>query len=114
MAEAPTVPGSVRKRWVLALLGAPLLVIGAVLLEVVGSAWANSPLPSWAEVVPLQWPNGARVVWWLAVAAAAASFRVSLRRVGVPTRALADVVTVLPFLVFAVGVAISADWATWH
>lgn len=100
--------------WVMALVGAPVLVIGAVILEITGGANASSPVPSWAHVVPLAWPQWARVAWWLAVAGAAAAFRAGLRRAGMPTRRSGDAVAVLPFVAFAGGIAVGADWATWH
>lgn len=90
-------------------------VLLAVALEVVGGLGANSPVPAWAErVVPLAWPQPARVVWWLGVAGAAATFRVMLGRAGIPPRRGVTLLTVAPFVVFAVGVATGTDWATWH
>lgn len=106
--------GSARLGWLLALLAAPVLVVSAVILEIVGGTTANSPLPGWAHFVPLSWPAWGRVLWWLAVAVAALSFRLALRRVGLRTRLLVDVLTVAPFLAFAVGIVIGADWSTWH
>lgn len=100
--------------WLVALPGSALLVAAAVILEVTGGAGANSPVPSWAHVVPLGWPQWARVAWWLGVAAAAATFRVGLRRIGMPTRRVGDAIAVAPFLAFASGIALGADWATWH
>lgn len=101
-----------------ALVGAALsggFVLVAVAFEVVGGLGANSPAPAWAErVVPLAWPQPARVGWWLAVAGAAAAFRVLLGRAGFPQRRAVTVISVVPFLLFAFGVATGADWATWH
>ncbi|MGH9039975.1 MAG: hypothetical protein ACRDZ3_07080 [Acidimicrobiia bacterium] len=95
------------------LAGAFVLV--AVGLEVVSGLNANSPVPAWAEkVAPLAWPQPARVAWWLVVAGAAAAFRLLLGRAGIPQRRFVLVVSVAPFLVFAAGVAVGADWATWH
>lgn len=92
-----------------------LLFVGAAVgLEVAAGGSANSAVPGWAHLVPLAWPPAARVLWWLAVAAAALTFRVGLRRVGIPTHRFADVFSVAPFLVFAAGIGMGADWATWH
>jgi hypothetical protein len=91
-----------------------LFVVTAVVLEVTGGANANSPVPDWAHLVPIGWPQWVRVVWWLAVAGAAYAFRLGLRRLGMPTRRLGDVVAVAPFVAFATGIAMGADWATWH
>jgi hypothetical protein len=90
------------------------MVAGAVILEVVGGLNANSPHPSWAEwVVPLAWPQPLRVVWWVGVAGAAGAYRVLLSRAGFPQRKVTTLL-VVPFLLFAAGVATGADWATWH
>lgn len=97
--------------WAL-LAGAFVLV--AVALEVLAGMGANSPVPAWSEAVPLAWPPPARVAWWVAVAGAAGAYRWFLARAGVPQRRAVTVVTVAPFLVFATGIALGADWATWH
>lgn len=90
-------------------------VLFAVALEVLAGSAANSTVPSWATwVVPLAWPQYVRVVWWLAVAVAALAFRLSLRRLGLRQRSWLVVVSVAPFVIFATGIAFSADWATWH
>lgn len=103
-----------RRAVVLAALSAAF-VLGAVSLEVAAGAGANSPAdPLLARLVPLAWPAPARVLWWLAVAGAALSFRLSLRRLGVRQRPWIIVVSVLPFVVFAAGIAAGADWSTWH
>lgn len=100
------------------LLGALLagaFVLFAVALEVVSGLNANSPVPAWADqVAPLAWPRPARVAWWLVVAAAMGAFRVLVGRAGIPQRRLVVVVSVAPFVLFAAGVAVGADWATWH
>lgn len=101
--------------WVIAvgLAGAPFTV-GAVVLEMISGQYANSPVPGWGAWVPLAWPQPARVVWWLVVAAAASWFRWSLGRLGLGTSRIVTVGIVTPFLVFAAGIAVGADWATWH
>jgi len=100
--------------WLIVLPVSALFVIGAVALEITGGANANSPVPSWAHLVPLAWPQWVRVLWWLGVATAAGTFRRGLRRVGMPGRRVVDVVAVLPFVAFAAGIAFGAAWATWH
>lgn len=101
--------------WWLLLVGASaLFVIVAVVLEVLGGSYANSPLPAWAEFVPLAWPQAARVVWWLGVAAAAGAFRLGLHRIGIRQRPLVVIASVAPFLAFAFGVSQGASWSTWH
>lgn len=99
----------------LAALGCALFVGLAVASEVVAGAAANSPVPPWAEhVVPLAWPRPLRALWWVAVAVAAFGFRASLHRLGFRQRPFVVVVSVAPFVVFALGVALGASWATWH
>ena len=54
------------------------------------------------------------MVWWLVVAGAALGFRVALHRLGFRQRAATVAASVVPFVVFAAGVAVGADWSTWH
>lgn len=92
-----------------------LVFVGvAVVAELTASLWANSEVPAWAELAPIAWPQAARVAWWASVAGAALIYRRSLARVGLPQHRSVTVLTVAPFVVFAAGVAIGADWATWH
>lgn len=108
-------PPAVESGWVLlAGLGGPVLVMGAVVVEVVSSGYANSSVPGWAHWVSLAWPQPLRVAWWLAVATAAAGFRWSLGRLGLRTSRVVTVLTVCPFVALAFGVGAGADWATWH
>lgn len=108
-------PGPEGSRWApLAGLVESVFAMGAVALEVVSSSYANSAAPSWAHRVPLAWTQPPRVLWWLAVAAGAAGFRWSLGRLGLRTSRVVTALTVGPFVAFAAGVAIGADWATWH
>ncbi len=100
--------------WLLAAALSALFVLLAVGLEVMGGLNANSPLPSWAKVVPIAWPPAARVAWWVTVAAAAGLFRLALHRLGFRQRAWLVIASIVPFLIFAAGVAGGADWATWH
>jgi hypothetical protein len=91
------------------------LVVAAVILEVVGGQNANSPHPAWAErVVPLAWPQPLRVLWWVGIAGAAGTYRILLGRAGFPQRKAVTILLIVPFLLFAAGVATGADWATWH
>lgn len=90
-------------------------VMAAVLLEVIAGGAANSPVPAWAQgLFPLTWPQPARVLWWLVVAAAALTFRLVLVRLGLARHNLLTVAIVAPFVILAAGVAFGADWATWH
>ncbi|HSH22733.1 MAG TPA: hypothetical protein VK975_01575 [Acidimicrobiales bacterium] len=92
-------------------IGCATLVLIAVALEVLGGTAANSPVPAWAEdVLPISWPQAARVLWWLAVAAAALSYRLSIHRLGIRQRPLVVALSVGPFLTFAAGIALGADW----
>lgn len=87
----------------------------AVLLELLGGSFSNSPVPEVAEkVAPIAWPPAARVVWWLAVAAAAAGYRWAERRAGIRRHPLVVALSVAPFLAFAYGVGTGASWSTWH
>lgn len=98
--------------WTLPAAGFVLL---AVALEVVASARANSPNPAWVEtLLPLGWPVPLRVAWWLVVAAAAGAFHLSLWRAGIRHSRLIAWLTVAMFAGFAVGIAVGAEWATWH
>lgn len=116
----PGEPGRVRDdaRRDGALIGAFLaggFVLLAVALEVVGGLGANSPVPAWADrVVPLAWPQPVRVAWWLVVASAAGAYRSALGRAGFPQRRTVTALSVVPFVVFAFGVATGSEWATWH
>lgn len=96
-------------------LGCAAFVVAAVAAEILGGLGANSPVPAWADgLVPLSWPAPARVAWWLGVAGAAGGFRAFLARLGHPQRAWVVALSVAPFVAFAVGIAVGADWATWH
>ncbi|MGI8793765.1 MAG: hypothetical protein ACR2H3_11415 [Acidimicrobiales bacterium] len=100
--------------WVLAAAISIVFVASAIVLEVLGGSFANSPVPDWAHLVPIAWPNWLRAAWWVAVAGAAGLFRFGLHRLGLRQRPVVVVASVLPFLVFAGGIAASAEWATWH
>lgn len=92
-----------------------VFVLGAIGLEVAAGMAASSPVPAWAaRLVPLAWPRPLRVLWWLAVAAAAFGYRSASRELGLRPRPVFTVLIVAPFLVFAAAVAAGAGWATWH
>lgn len=109
-----------KRRWParhpgLVALGCALWVLGAIAAEVLASMYAVSPVPGWSvHVFPLAWPRAVRVVWWLGVAAAAGGVRWGLHAAGIPQRRLIIVASVLPFVIFAGGIADGAWWATWH
>lgn len=106
--------GSTGGRALLVGLGCFVFAGSAVALEVAGSLWANSDVPDWAGLAPLAWPRAARVALWSTVAAAAFLYRRSLSRAGLPSHPAMTILTVAPFLVYAVGIAAGAEWATWH
>ncbi|MDP1804020.1 MAG: hypothetical protein Q8K72_02530 [Acidimicrobiales bacterium] len=96
-------------------LACAAFVVLAMVLEVVGGMSANSEVPDWApRLVPIAWPRLVRVGWWLAVGVAAGAYRVLLARAGLPQSRWLLVVSVAPFVLFAVGIAAGAEWATWH
>lgn len=110
---APT--EDVRGRLGLVALLSAAIVLTAVAIEVFAGAAANTPSSSWVtRFVPLTWPKPVRAGWWLVVAAAALSYRLSLRRLGFPQRWWIVIASVLPFVVFAGGVATGSEWSTWH
>lgn len=111
---AVTTPTSAGRWWLVALPVSFVFVLTAIVLEVVGGANANSAVPAWGEFVPLAWPQWARVLWWLAVAVAAATFRAGARRAGIRTRRLGDIATIVPFIAFSIGIALGSDWTTFH
>ncbi len=41
-------------------------------------------------------------------------FRLALHRLGLRQRSFVVVASVVPFLAFAIAIAVGADWATWH
>lgn len=100
--------------WLLAVVLSGAFVAGAVVLELLGGSFANSPVPEWAHLAPITWPSGVRVLWWVAVGGAAGLFRFALHRLGLRQRPVVVLASVVPFLVFAGGIAAGADWATWH
>ncbi len=100
--------------WLTVIVLSAAFVIAAVVLEVLAGSYANSPLPSWAEIVPLAWPQPLRVMWWAAVATAAGAFRLGLHRLGIRQRPAIVAASVLPFVAFAIGVATGSSWSTWH
>lgn len=106
-AEDPGVP-----RW--AFVGGVFALV-AIALEIWGN-WGTGadPRPPMSWLVPSGWPMAIRVAWWLL---AAAGTVVANRGLAVATgrsRRVATAVTALPFIAFAVGIAVGAEWTTWH
>lgn len=98
-----------------AAVGCAVFVLLAVAGEVVSGQAANSENPSWVYgLLPLTWPEPARVAWWLLVAAAAAAHRVLLVRAGFARGRWLGWLLAAPFVVFAGGIAAGASWSTWH
>lgn len=87
----------------------------AVALEVWGS-WGTgvdvTPPRSW--FVPSGWPVALRVTWWLAAAVGVYLANRGLARSTGRSRHVITALTVVPFVAFAVGIAVGAEWATWH
>jgi hypothetical protein len=103
-------PGSVGKA-----VGCAAFVLFAVLLEIFSGQAANSDNRSWLYgLVPLTWPDPARVVWWLFVAAAAWGHRIYLVRAGLGSGRWLGALLAAPFSVFAAGIAVGASRSTWH
>ncbi|HVA42666.1 MAG TPA: hypothetical protein VNF50_04215 [Acidimicrobiales bacterium] len=48
------------------------------------------------------------------MATAAGTFRWALGAMGIPQHRIVVVASVLPFVVFAGGIATGAGWSTWH
>lgn len=96
-------------------VGCFVFVIAAVAAEVAAGAASAGVSPPWARLlIPLSWPAPARSIWWLAVAGAAFVFRLALHRLGFRQRPTLVALSTIPFVVFAVGIAAGAEWATWH
>lgn len=96
-------------------IGSGVFVLVAIALEVAASAWANSQVPAWVvNLVPLGWPQAARVAWWLGVAGATGAYHVGLARAGHPRRPVLATLTVGLFVAFALSIAVGGEWATWH
>ncbi|MHB1486280.1 MAG: hypothetical protein ACYCS7_08300 [Acidimicrobiales bacterium] len=90
-------------------------VIAAVLLEMASGA-ASGIVETRLDqrFVPLLWPQGWRVIWWLVIAGAAATHRLALDRLYGRQRWWLGIAYAAPFLAFASGVAVRAPWATFH
>jgi len=97
-----------------ALAGAAITVL-AIVLEVAGNVFAGgvtSGYPGW--LVTIAWPTPLRVLWWLAAAAGSIAWNVGIARANGRSRRLVTVITATPYVAFAVGVAVGAEWSTWH
>lgn len=87
----------------------------AVVLELWGS-WgtgASTSAPaSW--FVASGWPAPLRVLWWtIATVGVFAANRGLAHMAGSPRR-VSTAVAVAPFVTFTIGIALGAEWATWH
>lgn len=110
-------PPPPRTGWVVAAaISLALFVIGAVLLEMMAGAAAPANFEtSWVDrLVPLTWPQPARVLWWLVIAGAAATHRYLLDRLAGRYRWWLSMLYGAPFVAFAAGIAVGAQWATFH
>ena len=108
-------PSTVEVRWGWVAAFSFVFVVAAVILELAAGSWSNSQVPGWADgLVPLTWPQPARFIWWTGVALAVLTFRVGLAKVGLPTRRWITALLVVPFIVFALGLALGAEWSTFH
>jgi Na+/proline symporter len=111
----PTQQDPVSAPRLLAALGCGAFVLAAVVVEVLSGQAANTPTTArHAAFVPLAWPAPLRVAWWLLVAGAAVAHRRLLQASSSRRERVLTTVVAVPFVCFAVGVALGADWATWH
>ena len=96
------------------------LLGGAVALLAVGlEVWASwrtgarvDPPLSW--LVASGWPTPLRVVWWTAATVGVVMANRGLARMTGSPRRLATTLAAVPFATFTLGIAIGAEWATWH
>lgn len=115
--EPATASGSVvgeepLPRWALVGAGLALLVLA---LEFLGSFLGDAPAsdyPGW--LVPIAWPTPVRVLWWLMGSAGAFATSRGLDHVTGRRRLLRGLLVASPFVIFAIGIATGAEWATWH
>lgn len=87
----------------------------AVALEFAGNVWGISPTssyPGW--LTPIAWPTVVRVGWWLLAAVGTVAVNRGLARMTGQPRILRTVAVAVPFVAFAAGIAVGAEWATWH
>jgi hypothetical protein len=103
-------------RWLLLSAACAVFVLTAVVLEVTSDPGPTSSGLGWrGHLIPVAWPRGLRVLWWLVVAAAAGTQRWALDRSDGPSvRLVPALALATPFAVFAVGIALGAGWATFH
>jgi hypothetical protein len=110
--SAPTVDRPVIsvKGWL-----AALFVMAAVIGEAIAGSYTATQLPAWVHAVtPAAWPPLGRGLWWVAVTAAAISYRVAERRASVRRHPIIVLGSTLPFAIFALGAAAGAEWTAWH
>ncbi len=93
---------------------APLILFGAIALEIAAGEGAADPTSSGRSWVPLTWPAPLRAIYWLAIGALAFGHRIGLARLGSTPRPAVTLAITAPFVVFAAGITLGAPWATWH
>ena len=93
---------------------APLVVLGAIALEIVAGEAAADPTSRSHAWVPLAWPSPLRAVYWVGIGAMAVGHRIGLARLGSAPRLPVTLAISAPFVVFAAGITVGAPWATWH
>lgn len=91
------------------------MALFAVALELWGS-WgtgASTSAPaSW--FVAAGWPTPLRVLWWTLATVGVFTANRGLAHVMGSSRRVATALAVLPFAVFTLGIALGAEWSTWH
>ncbi len=94
---------------------AALFVLAAVVGEMIAGLYTATRVPDWVYVVvPATWSPPLRAAWWLLVAATASAFRLAERRAGIRRNPLIVLGSTVPFVAFAAGAGVSAEWAAWH
>jgi len=93
---------------------APLVLVGAITLEIAAGEGAADPASSGRSWVPLTWPAPLRAIYWLAIGAIALGHRIGLTRLGSTPRPAVTLAITAPFVIFAAGITLGAPWATWH
>lgn len=89
-----------------------LLAIGLEVWSSWGTGARVDPPMSW--LVATGWPTPVRVVWWAAATGGVLLANRGLARATGTRRRAMTVLAVAPFLAFTVGIAVGAEWATWH
>lgn len=97
-----------------ALLGGSVALL-AVVLELWGS-WstgASTSAPASWFVAP-GWPTPVRVVWWAIATVGVFAANRGLAHTTGSSRRVATAAAVVPFMAFTIGIALGAEWSTWH